>query len=132
MTMGPAAMRPRHTQRIRSVGIDAALRRSRSASMAPERQDRRCVAGCAMAPARCRRPMFPNMSSRFMHRLLPASLDGLFGFAALVGLTALIGQRASRRRGLSRWYRALEKPPFQPPAQVFAPVWTLLYALMAV
>lgn len=28
------------------------------------------------------------------------------------------------------WYRALEKPPFQPPSYLFGIVWPLLYAMM--
>jgi benzodiazapine receptor len=60
------------------------------------------------------------------------------GLAAL-GLTALsygvaaLGALAMRGRGSprSRWYRALTKPPGQPPDRLFAPVWTVLYATIA-
>lgn len=36
------------------------------------------------------------------------------------------------RTSVETWYRALDKPGFTPPDGVFGPVWTVLYALMAV
>jgi tryptophan-rich sensory protein len=54
----------------------------------------------------------------------------LAGFAAATAAAGAAGAIASRR-GIRVWYRFLRKPPFQPPPQAFAPVWTALYALMA-
>lgn len=51
----------------------------------------------------------------------------LFVLCVLVGGSAIGALTAP-----GEWYAALEKPPFNPPAWVFAPVWTLLYVMIAV
>jgi translocator protein len=38
----------------------------------------------------------------------------------------------STRRSVNTWYRTLRKPGYTPPGWVFGPVWTVLYASMAV
>jgi benzodiazapine receptor len=56
----------------------------------------------------------------------------LLGFGAATALVAGLGALATQKSVNSPWYRfLLKKPSFQPPRAVFAPVWTGLYALMA-
>ena len=45
---------------------------------------------------------------------------------------AAVGARFTTPAVASDWYHQLKKPPWQPPAGLFAPLWTILYTLMAV
>ena len=53
---------------------------------------------------------------------------GLIGWLAASFAAAWIGSRWMP----GEWYAALAKPAWNPPNWIFAPVWTLLYVLMAV
>jgi len=54
--------------------------------------------------------------------LLAAFLVVAIGVGSVIGVSSAPGE----------WYAALEKPPFNPPNWIFAPVWFTLYAMMAV
>jgi benzodiazapine receptor len=54
----------------------------------------------------------------------------LIGFLVLCFVAAGIGG-AVTAPNIPTWYAGLVKPSFQPPSWLFAPVWTALYAIMA-
>jgi len=64
----------------------------------------------------------------------PAAVPSIGGLSfitwpLLTALAATVGALGSR--GAPAFYALLDKPAWAPPAGVFGPVWTVLYALMA-
>ena len=55
----------------------------------------------------------------------------LTGFVLLCLVVSGLGGLATTT-GVDDWYRTLVKPGFNPPDWIFAPVWTVLYLMMAV
>ena len=59
-----------------------------------------------------------------------SQIAGLIGWLAICFTTGAIGAAASLQAG--SFYAELVRPEWAPPASVFGPVWTVLYALMGV
>jgi len=55
-------------------------------------------------------------------------------FAGFVAVALAAGFVGTLLMGdaMDAWYPALDKPPFNPPSGVFAPVWTTLYVMIGV
>lgn len=58
------------------------------------------------------------VSTFFICILIPLAIGGISGFATA--------------SSISDWYVSLNKPSFNPPNYLFAPVWTCLYLLMGI
>lgn len=59
-----------------------------------------------------------------------AAASGLVLWLAVCFLVAAVGAAASLQAGI--FYAGLVRPVWAPPAAVFGPVWSMLYAMMAV
>ena len=67
----------------------------------------------------------------FARKRTGSDLAGLIFFLLLCLAVASLGG-AITATSVDTWYPTLDKPVFNPPDWVFAPVWTTLYILMAV
>lgn len=64
-------------------------------------------------------------------RTRSGELLSLVAFVSLcLGISAIGGWITAE--SVDTWYRTLQKPVFNPPDRVFAPVWTVLYLMIAV
>lgn len=66
-----------------------------------------------------------------VQRTLRQDMLGLAGFIALSFLVSSLGGAATTT-SVDTWYQTIQKPPFNPPDWIFAPVWISLFIMMAV
>ena len=72
------------------------------------------------------------MTDSAVRPLTPArSIGGLACFLVLCFVVSALGA-AVTATSVGTWYQDLAKPSFNPPDWVFAPVWTTLFAFMAI
>lgn len=60
-----------------------------------------------------------------------AKLVALAAFGGVTAAAAALGSIPTMKRLSGPWYALLRKPRWQPPPQVFGPVWSVLYATIA-
>lgn len=72
----------------------------------------------------------PNSSAPAAGATRARSIAVLIGLIAVVYAVAALGGLATAH-GVRDWYPSLAKPAWTPPSWIFGPVWTLLYALIA-
>ncbi len=70
----------------------------------------------------------PTIAVTITNSVLKPSWPGLAVWLVLCFAAPALGSAA----GPGEWYAQLQKPAWNPPGWVFGPVWTLLYAMMAV
>ena len=68
------------------------------------------------------------------HAVKPSTFRDISGLGAflLICFAVAAAGGAVTSTSVDDWYQALDKPWFTPPDWLFAPVWTVLYVLMAV
>ncbi len=66
-----------------------------------------------------------------MNKLILADIPKFIVSIFVCLMAGFLGSLATRS-SIPTWYAGLTKPLFNPPNQIFAPVWTILYILMAV
>lgn len=61
-----------------------------------------------------------------------SSLNPILVHVLAIVVVIAVGSGIGTTIGPDEWFRSIEKPVFNPPSWVFAPVWTILYVFIAI